>query len=103
MKEDAATLNDAGRLSMIAGYRKQASDEEGALSDFKTAEERFLRAHALDADDPHILLNIADSLCAQGRFDEARPYYRRAVDGLDPGSDHLAGFKNRWGGRLPPG
>lgn len=93
---DAKTLNLAGRMRMIDGYR--TTPHGSPLSEhFKKAEELFRRAHEADPANAHYTLNIADVLFAQGRIEEANAYYADAAAGLRPGSGHLSGVIQRWG------
>lgn len=59
--------------------------EAARRSYWQEAHFRFSRAHALKGDDPKILNNLAISLEALGRFDEALETYKRAAE-LAPGN-----------------
>jgi tetratricopeptide (TPR) repeat protein len=92
-------LNDAGRMSMIEGYRL---NPQGSLDSehFLQAEERFRNALEIDPGNPRYMLNLADALFALGRSKEAVVYYRAAAPKMEPDSRHLAGVKRRWGTQL---
>jgi thioredoxin-like negative regulator of GroEL len=93
---DAEVLNEAGRMSMVEGYR--ATPHGSPSSEyFKRAEERFRKAHELDPSNPRYALNMADALFALGKLDEANKYYWEAAPKMRAGSNHLAGVKRRWG------
>jgi tetratricopeptide (TPR) repeat protein len=98
-------LPEIGRSLMREGYSKLVGNEasEESLVLFRNAEGYFRNAHDLDPKNPHYPLNIADSLFAQGRIDEAKVWALDAMKGLKPDSDHLAEFMRRWGRYLPGG
>lgn len=103
MELDAITLNEMGNDFMTQGYASLNSVgnaepvNEKSLAYFKQAEGYFRQASDLDPKNNDILLNIADSLFAQGRFDEANVFFKSAIKDVEPGSSRLASVRDRWG------
>jgi tetratricopeptide (TPR) repeat protein len=103
MELNAITLYEMGNDYMTQGYAslnsagKSDLENEKSLAYFKQAEGYFRKAHDLEPTNNSYLLNIADSLFAQGRFDEANVYFKDAIKNLEPGSSHLVSVRERWG------
>jgi tetratricopeptide (TPR) repeat protein len=103
MDLDAKTLNEKGNEYLTQGYAsleaggKSAAEKEKGLACFKQAEGFLRKACDLDPANGKYILDLADSLFAQSRPDEANVYFKDAIKNAEPGSGRLAEIRDRWG------